>query len=76
MCSLSILAVSCLGRLAMTDCAEYERLESEYAEARDRMRNLIRLRQLSRSEERRLAEGVAMAIARLKEHVTEHRCQR
>ena len=44
--------------------------------ARDRMRNLIRLRKLTRSEERQLAVKVAMAIARLKEHLAEHRCQR
>jgi hypothetical protein len=40
------------------------------------MRNLMRLRKLSPSEERHLADKVAMAIARLKEHLTEHRCQR
>jgi hypothetical protein len=42
------------------------------------MRNLMRLRKLSPSEERQLADRVAMAIAiaRLKEHLAEHRCQR
>lgn len=40
------------------------------------MRNLMRLRKLSPSEERQLADKVALAIARLKEHLAEHRCQR
>jgi len=64
---LSTLAVS---------CPEHARLESEFLEARDRLRGLVRLRQLSRVEEKRLAEQVAMAIARVKEHVAEHGCQR
>jgi hypothetical protein len=67
MCSLSTLAIC---------CPEHARLESEFLEARDRFRNLSRLRQLSRTEERQLADRVAMAIARLKEHVSEHGCQR
>jgi hypothetical protein len=69
MCSASTLAIS---------CPEHARLESEFQEARDRMRNLMRLRKLSPSEERQLADRVAMAIAiaRLKEHLAEHRCQR
>ena len=67
MCSLSTFAIS---------CPEHARLESEFQEARDRMRNLIRLRRLTRAEERQLADRVAMAIARLKEHVAEHRCRR
>jgi hypothetical protein len=40
------------------------------------MRSLIRLRKLTRQEERRLADQVAMAIARLKEHFAEHGCER
>jgi len=40
------------------------------------MRNLLRLRQLTRGEQRRLADKVAMAIARLKEHRAEHGCGR
>ena len=64
---LSTLAVS---------CPEHARLESEFLEARDRFRGLARLRQLSRAEEKRLAEQVAMTIARLKEHLAEHGCQR
>jgi hypothetical protein len=45
-------------------------------EARDRMRGLVRLRNLSQAEERQLAVRVAMTIARLKEHVAEHGCER
>ena len=67
MVSLSTLAVS---------CPEHARLESEFQEARDRFRGLARLRQLTRVEEKRLAEQVAMTIARLKEHLAEHGCQR
>lgn len=67
MCSLSTLAIS---------CPEHARLESEFLAARDRMRGLVRLRNLMPAEERRLAEEVAMAIARLKEHVAEHGCER
>ncbi|HSC44852.1 MAG TPA: hypothetical protein VLC94_03435 [Candidatus Acidoferrum sp.] len=40
------------------------------------MRNLLRLRQLDRLEQRRLADEVAMAIARLKEHQAAHGCER
>jgi hypothetical protein len=40
------------------------------------MRNLLRLRQLSKLEQRRLADDVAMAIARLKEHAATHGCER
>jgi hypothetical protein len=57
-------------------CPEHARLESEFIEARDRMRGLVRLRNLSAAEERELAVRVAMAIARLKEHVAEHGCER
>jgi hypothetical protein len=67
MSSLSTLAIS---------CPEHARLESEFIEARDRMRALVRLGKLTRAEERQLAEKVAMAIARVKEHVAEHRCER
>ena len=66
MCSAARLAIR---------CAEHARLESEFIEARDRMRALVRLRYLTRAEERQLAERVAMAIARLKEHVAEHGCE-
>jgi hypothetical protein len=40
------------------------------------LRNLIRLRILTRLEERRLADDMAMAIARLKEHLAAHGCER
>ena len=55
-------------------CPEHARLESEFLQARDRMRCLLRLRNVTGPEERKLAEKVAMAIARLKEHVAEHGC--
>lgn len=67
MCSATRLAIR---------CAEHARLESEFIEARDRMRGLVRLRKLESGEERQLAVRVAMAIARLKEHVAEHGCER
>ena len=67
MCSLSTYAIC---------CPEHARLESEFQEARERMRNLIRLRKLTSQEERRLADQVAMAIARLKEHIAAHGCER
>ena len=66
MCSASTLAI----------CSERARLEAEYIAARDRMRNLLRLRQLDRLEQRRLADEVAMTIARLKEHQAAHGCER
>ena len=68
-------AMCTAARLAM-GCAEHARLESEYIEARDRMRSAVRLRQVTRAEERQLADRMAMAIARLKEHVAEHGCER
>jgi len=67
MCSLSTLAIS---------CPEHARLEDEYFQARDRMRSLMRLRKLTRQEERRLGDQMAMAIARLKEHIAAHGCER
>jgi hypothetical protein len=36
----------------------------------------LRLRELTRIEQRRLADDVAMAIARLKEHAAAHCCAR
>jgi hypothetical protein len=56
-------------------CPEHARLESEFIAARDRMRSLVRLRTLSPAEERQLVVSVAMAIARLKEHVAKHGCE-
>jgi len=67
MCSSPARAIS---------CSEHARLEEEYIAARDRMRNLLRLRELTRIERRRLADEVAMAIARLKEHAAAHGCER
>jgi hypothetical protein len=67
--------VGLLSTLAIS-CPEHARLESEFIEARDRLRGLVRLRNLSPAEERQLAVRVAMAIARLKEHVAEHGCER
>jgi len=62
--------------LLAVSCPEQARLESEFQEARDRLRTLTRLRRLTPPEEKHLADGVAMAIARIKEHEAEHRCQR
>jgi len=59
MSSPSTAAVSCLQCVA---------LEDSFLQARDRLRNLQRLRKLSPAEERRLIDDVAVAIARLKEH--------
>ena len=67
MCSLSTYAIC---------CPQHARLESEFEKARDRMRDLLALRKLSRAEERCLADDVAMAIARLKRHVAAHGCER
>jgi gamma-glutamyl:cysteine ligase YbdK (ATP-grasp superfamily) len=67
MCSPSARAIS---------CPEHARLEEEYRAARDRMRGWLRLRKLTRMEERRLADEVAMAIARLKAHAAKHGCER
>ena len=63
-------------RIAAGKCPEHERLESEFAEARDRFRALSRLRQLTQAEEKVLLDRVAMAIARMKEHAGEHGCKR
>ena len=67
MCSLPTYAIC---------CPEHARLESEFQQARDHMRKLLRQHELSRAEERRLADQVAMAIARLKEHIAAHGCER
>jgi hypothetical protein len=40
------------------------------------MRGLRRLRKLTRIEERRLADELAITIARLKEHAAAHGCER
>ena len=76
MCSSSTYAIC---------CPEHARLERDFQEARDRMRSFLkgsreaaalRLWTLARSEERALADRVAMAIARLKEHIAAHGCER
>ena len=76
MCSPSTYAIC---------CPEHARLEDEYLQARDRMRSLMRLGKLAGvscfaaakdQELRRLADQVAMAIARLKEHTAAHGCER
>ena len=72
MLSSLFVAVSCVGGSAAAQCAECERLEAEFLEARDRMRTLTRLRRLNAVEEKQLADRVAMAIARAKEHSDEH----
>jgi len=66
----------CSTSTQLVHCSEHARLEEEYLEARDRLRNLSRLRALSRADERRLADAVAMAIARIKEHTAAHGCER
>jgi hypothetical protein len=76
MLSSLLLAVSCVSGSAAAQCAECERLEAEFLEARDRMRNLIRLRDLNAVEEKKLADRVAMVIARTKEHAAGRSCER
>jgi len=66
----------CSPSTRLVQCPEHARLEEEYLAARDRLRNLSRLRTLSRQDERRLADAVAMAIARIKEHIAAHGCER
>jgi hypothetical protein len=75
MCCPSTYAICCVSRFAAAQCKDHARLEREFQEARDRMRNLMRLRKLTRSEERALADKVAMAIARMKEHIAAHGCE-
>jgi hypothetical protein len=67
MCSSSTYAIG---------CPEHARLEREFQETRDRMRYVMRLRKLTRSEERALADQVAVTIARLKKHIAAHGCER
>ena len=66
------VAVSCVGGSAAAQCAECAGLEAEFLDARDRLRTLTRLRRLTAVEEKRLADQVAMAIARAKEHSRTH----
>ncbi len=53
-------------------CPECERLEAEFLDARTRLQHLRRLRRLTSIEEEALVDRVAMAIARAKEHASEH----
>jgi len=57
-------------------CLERERLEEELSEARIRGRNLSRLRQLTHRERMVLDEREQTAQMRLRDHDTEHGCQR
>jgi len=75
MLSSLFVAVSCVSQAASRSCAECERLEAEFLGARNRLRNLTRLRKLSAAEEKQLVDRVAMAIARAKEHETGHNCE-
>jgi len=57
-------------------CLERERLEEELSEARNRGRNLSRLRQLTHQEQVALDEREQTAQTRLRDHDAEHGCQR
>jgi hypothetical protein len=76
MCPIFSLAVSYAVDRRSSPCGERARLEGEFIAARDRLRALGRLRKLTPPEEKKLEQDVAMAIARVKEHVAEHRCER
>lgn len=72
MLSSLFVAVSCVSHSAHRHCPECERLQADFLEARNRLRNLSRLRKLSALEEKQLVDRVAMAIARAKEHEAGH----
>jgi hypothetical protein len=57
-------------------CLERERLEEELSEARNRGRNISRLRQLTLPERRVLDEREQAAQTRLRDHDAKHGCQR
>ena len=57
-------------------CLERERLEEELSEARNRGRNLSRLRQLTHLERVALDEREQAAQGRLRDHDMAHGCQR
>ncbi len=61
---------------SVLSCLERERLEEELSEARDRGRNLCRLRRLTHRERVALDEREQAAQARLRDHDAEHGCQR
>ena len=57
-------------------CLERERLEEELSEARDRGRNLTRLRKVTSFERAALEGREQAAQTRLRDHDAEHGCQR
>jgi hypothetical protein len=57
-------------------CLERERLEEEFSEARNRERNVRRLRHLARPERMVLEEREQAAQTQLRDHDAEHGCQR
>ena len=61
---------------SVLSCLERERLEEELSEARIRVRNLSRLRQLTHRERVALDEREQTAQTRLRDHDAEHGCQR
>jgi hypothetical protein len=61
---------------SVLSCLERERLEGELSEARNRGRNLSRLRRLTSPEREALDQREQAAQARLRDHDAEHGCQR
>ncbi len=61
---------------SVLSCLERERLEEDLSEARNRGRNLSRLRQLTHQERVALDEREQTAQIRLRDHDAEHGCQR
>jgi hypothetical protein len=61
---------------SVLSCLERERLEEELSEARDRGRNLSRLRRLTSPERVALEQREQAAQARLRDHDAEHGCER
>ena len=57
-------------------CGERQRLEEELVESRTRGRNLSRLRQLTPPERAAWEQRERAAQARLRDHETQHGCQR
>jgi hypothetical protein len=60
---------------SVLSCLERERLEEELSEARDRGRNLSRLRRLTTPERMVLEQREQAAQTRLRDHDAEHGCQ-
>jgi hypothetical protein len=61
---------------SVQSCLERERLEEELSEARNRGRNVSRLRQLTLPERRAFDERERVAQTRLRDHDAMHGCQR